>query len=298
MFKQIGSDKFSTREYEASKKWKLDDSSDAFTFHAGANVEFDNQNPTRNESGTSISAVYELIRHLYYRQNGNAYDRFGVLDLSQIDLSTFPTDERSIIYVLKISSQYFGKRIQPGSIEITTEQNEDSLTAIDDGEGNLVVKGQNTLIGNVFYQTGTLVLTKRPESLFQLPQVTVWPNYTFEDLVFDEQATSTGFPDYEFDAFDLLFRDFDIEFESTVSNFENQVSAEIESDEFGATTNPSIRNSNENVQEDVVEDNIRPYVTTVGYYNDKFELLATGKLSRPIQLSENTPLNIIGRFDT
>jgi len=85
MFKQIGSDKFSTREYEASKKWKLDDSSDAFTFHAGANIEFDNQNPTRNESGTSISAVYELIRHLYYRQNGNAYDRFGVLDLSQMN---------------------------------------------------------------------------------------------------------------------------------------------------------------------------------------------------------------------
>jgi hypothetical protein len=298
MFKQIEADKSSTREYRAQKKWELDDSDPGFTFHAGANVEFDVQSPTRNASGTSIAAIYDLIRHMYYKPGGNAYQRFGTLDPTQVDLSTFPDEDRAIIYVLKVSSQLYGQRIQPGSLRIVSDQDDASLAAVDDGKGNLRVEGQNTVIGNVFYQTGTLVLTQRPESIFQLPQVAVWPNYTFEDLVFNEQAGNTAFPDYEFDVFDLLFRDFEIEFESTVSNYENQISAEIETDEFGATVNPTARTSDENVRQELVDADIRPYITTAGFYNDDFELIATGKLSRPVQLSEETPLNVIARFDT
>lgn len=292
MFKQIGADKVSTREYQAKKQWKLDDSAPEFTFQVGANV----PPGSKNNAGSDLRSVYELIRHTYYRENGNPYQRFGVLDISQIDLSTFPKEDRSIIYVLKISSKLYGKRIAPGSLKISTTQEDSSLTAVDDGKGNLIVEGQNTVIGNVFYSNGTLVLTKRPQNIFQLPQFTVWPNYTFEDLVFGEQIASTGFPDYEFDAFDLLFRDFDIEFQSTVSNFENQISAEVETDEFGATTNPTAKN----LEGDVLKklNGQRPYITTAGFYNDDFELIAKGKLARPIQVSENSPLTIIARFDT
>lgn len=300
MFKQLSGDKVTTSEYQARKEWSLDDSVDQLTFHAGANLEppyYEDRSP-ENEAGTDVRGVYEMIRHLYYREDASIYDRFGVLDPSAIDLSTFPRDPRAIIYVLKVSSKLYGKRIAPGSVEISTNQEDESLTAVDDGQGNLLLEGTNTVIGNVFYPTGTLVLTRRPEEIFRLPDFTVWPNYTFEEIVFDESIANSTFPDYNYDVFDLLFRDFDIQFRSVVSNYENEIAAKVETDEFGATTNPTGRQSRGVPIEALEDGNFRPYVTTAGFYNDDFELIATGKISRPVKFPDSTPFTILARFDT
>ena len=41
----------------------------------------------------------------------------------------------------------------------------------------------------------------------------------------------------------------------------------------------------------------RPYITTIGLYNDKNELLAVGKLSTPIQTSRTTDTTFVLRYD-
>ena len=41
-----------------------------------------------------------------------------------------------------------------------------------------------------------------------------------------------------------------------------------------------------------------PYVTTVGLYNDNFELLAVGKLAKPLPTSRTTDTTILINFDT
>jgi hypothetical protein len=299
MFKPLSSDRVTTTEYEAKKTWELDDSAPGFTFHAGANLEdpYLPENSPRNDSGTSIRAVYELIRKNYY-EGETIYDRIGIVDSQDIDLSTFPTDERAIIYVLKVSSKLYGKRIDPGTLRIETDKQSQNLAVVDDGNGNLLQEGTDTIVGNIFYQTGTLVLTKRPEDIFQLPGITVWPDYTFEQLVFENIGEETAFPVYEFDVFDLLFRDFDIEFDSVVTNYENEIAAGFDSDEFGATTNPTARESDGVPIEELEDGNFRPYVTTAGFYNDDFELIATGKLARPVKLADTTPMTILARFDT
>lgn len=298
MFKPIPSDKVNTSPYQANKTWNLDDSASGLTFHAGANLEppFLEDRAPVNESGTHVRAIYEFIRHSYYQ--GNIYDRFGIADSQNIDFSTFPTKNRAIIYVLKVSSQLFGRRIEPGSLKITTDQEENNLTAVDDGNGNLLLEGTSTVLGNIFYQTGTLVLTRRPEEIFQLPGYTVWPNYTFEEVVFSQTDFPVTFPDYQFDVFDLLFQDFEIEFKSVVTNYENEIAAGFDSDEFGATTNPAAREAPGDAIQEMEGGNFRPYVTTAGFYNDDFELIATGKLSRPVKLADTTPMTILARFDT
>jgi hypothetical protein len=43
---------------------------------------------------------------------------------------------------------------------------------------------------------------------------------------------------------------------------------------------------------------IKPYVTTIGLYNERYELLAVAKLSEPIQRTFNTDQIFIVRFDT
>lgn len=40
-----------------------------------------------------------------------------------------------------------------------------------------------------------------------------------------------------------------------------------------------------------------PYITTIGLYNDEFELLAVGKLAKPIQTSRTTDMTFLINID-
>ena len=42
---------------------------------------------------------------------------------------------------------------------------------------------------------------------------------------------------------------------------------------------------------------MKPYITTIGLYNDKSQLLAIGKLSQPIQKRDDIDMNFIVRWD-
>ena len=65
--------------------------------------------------------------------------------------------------------------------------------------------------------------------------------------------------------------------------------------------NPTIRKNNDPSSEFpkkfVALDEFAPYITTVGLYNDKGQLLAIGKLGTPIRKRDDVDLNIIVRFD-
>lgn len=292
MFKRLEGDEFVVQPYQASKQWRLSSEDNPFfEFHAGANIQhpFDSSVSPKNQSGTFVRAVYETIRQTYYREDATLYGQFGVEDLENIDLSTFPREPNSLIYILKISSQLFGDRVVPGSLSISTELGNESLTLVDDSSGNLFVEGTETQVGNVFYSNGILVLTRRPGDIFEFPTFTVWPDYTFEEAIIEEGSRDSTFPDYDLSIFDYIFQDFDIEFRNETVNYENEVTASVEPDEFGATTNSSV------LREDDID---RPYISTVGLYDNDFELVAVGKLSSPIQKPESTPLTVVVRFDT
>ena len=47
----------------------------------------------------------------------------------------------------------------------------------------------------------------------------------------------------------------------------------------------------------VTHSDFRPYVTNIGLYNDKNELLVVGKLAKPIKLSQDTTTSFVVRFD-
>ena len=41
-----------------------------------------------------------------------------------------------------------------------------------------------------------------------------------------------------------------------------------------------------------------PYVTTIGLYNEAYELLAVAKLGQPIRMSDQTDTTFVVRWDT
>lgn len=89
---------------------------------------------------------------------------------------------------------------------------------------------------------------------------------------------------------------------STVSMTEIEVYCTVGPGEFTTTHNRTVQywNPTHNAMEIATRYTsslFRPYITTVGLYNDKNELLGVGKMSTPIQTSKNTDTTFVLRFD-
>jgi hypothetical protein len=73
-------------------------------------------------------------------------------------------------------------------------------------------------------------------------------------------------------------------------------------DEFEFTTNLSARKipftQEEELANFVTGSNFKPYVTTVGLYDDDGNCLVVGKLGQPIKASSETDTTFVIRFDT
>lgn len=141
-------------------------------------------------------------------------------------------------------------------------------------------------VGSVFYEHGVIVISDpRPKYNY--------PNYKpFGDVLYD----------YRSDVFlPPTISSFNLSFNSTKTIYEHEYICKINEDEFNFTGNPTIRKDND-MNSEIAKDFIyntefSPYITTVGLYDDKGQLLATGKLGSAIKKRDNVDLNIIVRFD-
>ena len=83
---------------------------------------------------------------------------------------------------------------------------------------------------------------------------------------------------------------------------ENEYQCTMTEDEFEFTTNNSARkipfSQNEDIANFATGSNFKPYITSVGLYDDDGNLLVTGKLGQPIKASSETDTTFVIRFDT
>jgi len=83
---------------------------------------------------------------------------------------------------------------------------------------------------------------------------------------------------------------------------ENEYQCTVREDEFEFTTNISARkipfSDNEDIANFATGSNFKPYVTSVGLYDDSGNLLVVGKLGQPIKVSSETDTTFVIRFDT
>jgi hypothetical protein len=83
---------------------------------------------------------------------------------------------------------------------------------------------------------------------------------------------------------------------------ENEYQCTMTEDEFEFTTNLSARKipftQEEELANFVTGSNFKPYVTTVGLYDDDGNCLVVGKLGQPIKASSETDTTFVIRFDT
>ena len=93
-----------------------------------------------------------------------------------------------------------------------------------------------------------------------------------------------------------------LQFQGTHQIFEYEYQCTVAEHEFNSTQNTSARDQNsENpykFEGFTSSSFFKPYVTTIGLYNDAYELLAIAKLGQPIRTSDETDTTFVVRWDT
>jgi hypothetical protein len=137
---------------------------------------------------------------------------------------------------------------------------------------------QTSRIGNVFYKHGMIVVSD--------PRPKYWNAFLGQTGNFDFSGTQYGFTG---------------SFRSTTTLYEYEVICKIRKSEFNFTQNWTVR-KDKNMESHVVDDYVtssffNPYITTIGLYNDNYDLVAIAKLASPLEKRDDVDLNIIVRWD-
>ena len=95
-------------------------------------------------------------------------------------------------------------------------------------------------------------------------------------------------------------------FQSMIDIYEHTINCRIEPSELNVTLNPTSYHigpsgseyaGSSSYSNHVISGSALPYVTTIGLYNNSNELLAVGKLGKPIQSSPTTDTTILVNID-
>ena len=93
-----------------------------------------------------------------------------------------------------------------------------------------------------------------------------------------------------------------IEYKNTHLITEYEYQCTMNENEFEFTNNQSVRKKGNTESEELatfaLNDDFKPYITTVGLYDDDYNLLVVGKLGQPIKASSETDTTFVIRFDT
>jgi hypothetical protein len=226
----------------------------------------------------------------YFTSSFFNYDESGS---AIYDESTYFSENSAKIRVISIPQDIFGNGIQPDTFELSGS----TYLIKDDGLGNLwdysdlddfyasskysdpeaeyFDSGSKYYVGNIFYSHGIVILT------------TSSCHTIGEDI--NQNPTR------------LLKTDF--RFSSSLTIYEQQYKCTILENEFGSSLNPSLLTSsiagraNTVYYPFVTSSFFTPYITQVGLYNENTELVAVGKLSFPVPISQYIDTTINVNFD-
>ncbi len=87
-------------------------------------------------------------------------------------------------------------------------------------------------------------------------------------------------------------------FKSEYIIYENEIRCKVGENEFNFSHNPTLTLDNlGTIQAFATSSDFTPYVTTIGLYNERSELLAVAKLAQPIPLSSTTDTTFVVKYD-
>jgi hypothetical protein len=298
MIKEIPKSDVITRPMKVYKEWTLDENDIYPIFGTnGANTLIDIDNDAKSHSYNK-KVIYASIKSQFYTNPSTA----SIITEVGRRKSYASTDERVLeneIAVFSIPQIYYGEGIKVGTVVLEDEQLIRTYT--DDGYSNLTdITG--SIVGNIFYDRGLVVVTK--------------------DVVSGS-----------------LLSQFTLNFRSTKTIFENEVFIPVLESEFNYSQNPSavyedggrlythimqrpgstkigdlvtssfydagikwVRGAFNQYEASSSLDQtgsfLAPMITTIALYDNELNMVAVAKLPQPIKSLPDYPVNFIIRFDT
>ena len=311
-FKQLNSQDIIISPLEVNKNFTFKGDSELSSSNVdinrflGRNINYTASNniSTGFNSGSLIlsqSSVYDSVKELYYsnyvsssfgdslktssiilgsepsgdvlvgpNDSGGRY--FNYLQSTLTQSRSFPTNPNNYVLAFSIPSKLYGDYIQPNSfvLNLNDDGADWSISAeiTDDGNGNLI--SGSVVCGQIFYPHGIAVLTQQD-----------WGGVlSINDAYPSSNITCS--------------------FSSSFTIYETQYKCTITEEEYNYSLNPSLitGSSTSSVYYDYATGSyFAPYITTVGLYNDNYDLLAIGKLAQPLLSSRTTDTSILVNID-
>lgn len=154
----------------------------------------------------------------------------------------------------------------------------ENITYLGDNSFEAGYAYQTARIGNVFYKHGMIIVSD--------------PRPKYSNVFLGE----TG--NYDFNGTQYGF---DGTFRSTTTFYEHEITCKFKKNEFNFTQNWTVRQDKNDlsqfVDDYVTSSYFNPYITTIGLYNEKYDLVAIGKLASPLEKRDDVDMNVIIRFD-
>jgi hypothetical protein len=249
--------------------------------------------------------VYRSIRELYYSNyllgddgspaatasfntdgtiTGAAYtpNYYNYLSSTLLANRYFPTGSNNIVGVISIPSNLFGEYVKPGTLTLSNAL----FTLNDDGEGN-VISGSYK-VGDIIYEHGMIILTSDG-----IPQQDGYGFATYG-------TSSYGVGDASFITDFITGSNITCSFSSSFNIYETQYKCTLRENEFNFSQNPTLVSGSSNsgvLYGFATGSYFSPYVTTVGLYDNNYNLLAVAKLAQPLPTSAVTDTTILINLD-
>ena len=249
--------------------------------------------------------VYRSIRELYYSNyllnddgspaatasfntdgtiTGAAYtpNYYNYLSSTLLANRYFPTGSNDIVGVISIPSNLFGEYVKPGTLTLSNS----NYVLKDDGEGN-VISGSYK-VGDIIYEHGMIILTSDG-----IPKQDGYGFATYG-------TSSYGVGDASFITDFITGSNITCSFSSSFNIYETQYKCTIRENEFNFSQNPTLVSGSSNsgiLYGFATGSYFSPYVTTVGLYDNSYNLLAVAKLAQPLPTSAVTDTTILINLD-
>jgi len=228
----------------------------------------------------------------------NFYDFPQTTLWSSREFKTASAETSSVpVGVVSIPSKLYGDFIQPGSFHFKHDL---SGSIKDDGQGRLLFKDDmwaedvyKPMVGNIIYEHGLIIFF---DSSYNLP---IFRSSTYGSALYDISTYNERVIETEdfLDAF-ITSSEVTMSFSSSFDIFETQYKCTITEDEYNYSQNPTILSGSEGFVYGFASSSyFDPYVTTIGLYNDSFDLVAVGKLAKPLPTSRTTDTTILVNID-
>jgi hypothetical protein len=293
--------------------------------------------------------LYHQLYSMYYRDPHNPFTSYG--DIIPISESYNSTNSQRYLsgsaYVLPIPQKMYGEGIKPGSVILNSNISGDY--SMDDSYGNLIsdtniftlislniqdgtftfldsIGTQNTLSFNsININDETITIVGQTNTFTKFSANIQNNNITFVGIIEGNpniNKRTIGNVIYSHGLIivtkDVLgnnlgyFDNYDLEYKSTTTIYENEILLVVGEDEFNVSTNKSsqIEINGSMFQSPLFADYmysssvdptgsyLAPYITTIGLYDENMDMVAVAKLATPVKSTPDLPVNFLVRFDT